>query len=675
MTSRSVTFVLLAALAVAAVVGGFVARGPIERTFVLRAVRSATGLRIDAADASRERDGWFALRDVRAESADGTITMHASGMRIRSRAGTVTVELERPAIAIDADRIGPRMLADLHLGTGAGALRISAGTLALTRAGTAAPLRATLDGALTLARRGMTYDVALVLVDGADRYPVKGRRTLADGGAWHAASLPLAELAAWLAPDGPVHPTSGTLTGVALDLTPPWHAAAHLGGVGATLGEAKLAALHGTVVAERGSIGSPDLVGNVDGVPLQIRGEARDLAPRPMWLFDGSRDLVSLARLLRTVAREPKLTSVALEETAPGLAFAQYGITADRGPVAVQVLAIEPGEPSLRFDTAIAEDHVISGGERTSALGVRTGAVAGVNGDYFDIGRTYQPQGLLVRAGEIVRGPADRAALIIDDRNHVTYAEFKLRGVVTTSRGTMKITELNDWPPGNVCVITPAFGKTLPASPDRTFVDLRPLGDGKRFRVTSVRPMVSEQPVRFGIAVGPLVKTPLPQVGETVEMTYGLTPNVPHAVAGIGGGPILLRDGQWYDDPHAPAPDERDYRWPVIAMASKADGGLMLVGVDGRHPERSIGMTRPEFGVLLQRLGAIDAMALDSGGSVTMVARTPGDVNVSLHNVPSDNSAERWISDALFLYSRAPVPKLLAPVSATTPVPETRPAP
>ncbi len=675
MSSRSVTFVFLALVAIAAIVGGFVARGPIERTFVLRAVRSATGARVDAADAKRESGGWFALEDVRAETNDGAVTLHARGMRIRSRAGAVAVELDRPAIVVDTDRARPGTLAGLHLGTGTGSLRVHDGTLALTREGTAAPLRATLGGTLALVRRTLTYDVALALVDGAERYPATGRRTPADGGEWHVAALPLATLAAWLAPGGPVRPTAGTLTDLALDLTPPWHASAHLAGAVATVGDAKLTGLHGALVAESGSVGTSELVGSVDGVPLRIRGEARDLVPQPAWLRDGSRDLVSLARLVRTVAREPKLTSVALEETAPGLAFAQYGITADHGPVAISLLAIEPGEPSLRFDTAIAEDHVISGGERTSALGVRTGAVAGVNGDYFDIGRTYQPQGLLMRAGELVRGPTDRAALVIDDRNHATYAEFKLHGVVRTSRGTMNITELNDWPPGNVCVITPAFGKTLPASPDRTFVDLRPLGDGKHFKVTRVAPMLAELPVRFGIAIGPLVKTPLPQVGETIEMTYGLTPNVPHAVAGIGGGPILLREGRWYDDPHAPAPDERDYRWPVIAMATKADGGLMLVGVDGRHPERSVGMTRPEFGALLQRLGAIDAMALDSGGSVTMVARTPGDANVSLHNVPSDNSAERWISDALFLYSKAPVPKLLVPESATTPVPEARPSP
>ena len=143
----------------------------------------------------------------------------------------------------------------------------------------------------------------------------------------------------------------------------------------------------------------------------------------------------------------------------------------------------------------------------------------------------------------------------------------------------------------------------------------------------------------------------------------------------IGPPPILLRDGATYDDAHAPAPDEKEYRWPVIALARERDDRLLLVAVDGRHPERSVGMTRPEFSDLLLRLGATDAMALDSGGSVTLVSRAPGDANVTVRNVPSDNSAERWVSDAFLLYSDAPKPTIVAPIAAATPIPEARPSP
>jgi exopolysaccharide biosynthesis protein len=113
----------------------------------------------------------------------------------------------------------------------------------------------------------------------------------------------------------------------------------------------------------------------------------------------------------------------------------------------------------------------------------------------------------------------------------------------------------------------------------------------------------------------------------------------------------------------------------VVALARQADDHLLLVAVDGRHPERSVGMMRPEFADLLIRFGVTDAMALDSGGSVTMVSRAPGDAHVTVRNVPSDHSAERWVSDALFLYSSAPQPSLVPLASLATPAPEARPTP
>jgi exopolysaccharide biosynthesis protein len=94
------------------------------------------------------------------------------------------------------------------------------------------------------------------------------------------------------------------------------------------------------------------------------------------------------------------------------------------------------------------------------------------------------------------------------------------------------------------------------------------------------------------------------------------------------------------------------------------------VAVDGRHPERSIGMTRPEFGDLLRSFGMIDAMALDSGGSVTLVSRAPGNSAVTVRNVVSDFSQERYVTDALFVYSTAPLGTIV-----TSPRPHVEPTP
>lgn len=677
---RSPLFAIVGAVALVSVAGGFFAREPIERALFVRAVADATGIALDADSIERDGDG-YELRGMRASTRGGGALVDAPDATVALNGKQLRIALESPRFVFDIDRYRSvsRALGDASLD-----VRIANGALTVVSGAVPEPVVAfdAVDGSLHADRAGVRYDVSLALVDGAERYPISGSfATAADGTAaqtWNAPFLPIAPLAGLLQPGTAVRFESGSIDDLTVTDGTKLQVTARLDDVALALGGHELSGVHGAIVVDGNGIGSRELAGMLDGaVPIDGAGEVHDLAGRYAWLRDGSRDLADVAGLVATIAGEPQLRSVRVETVAPGLAYAQYALTGDHGPLAISVLAIEPHEPTLHFDTAIAEDHVISGGERTSAMGVRTGAVGGVNGDYFDIGRTYQPQGLLMRSGELLRGPTDRAALAIDASGHVTFTEFHLEGVAEIAGRRFAVTQFNNWPAGegDVTIITPRFGKTLQPAPGVTFATLDPAGaDANRYRIRSVVPANSPIPVEFGLAFGPDAHAVL-HAGESVRLTYALDPPVPNAVAAIGGGPILVKDGAWYEDPHAPAPDERDYRWPVVALARKADDRLLLVAVDGRHPERSVGMTRPEFGDLLLRLGAVDAMALDSGGSVTLVSRAPGDTNVSVRNVPSDNSAERWVSDALFLYSTAPAPAIVPPLVAPTPVPEARPTP
>ena len=75
----------------------------------------------------------------------------------------------------------------------------------------------------------------------------------------------------------------------------------------------------------------------------------------------------------------------------------------------IHVVAIDTHDPTVRLETAVARDHMISSGETVSSMAVRTGAVAGVNADYFDIGNTNQPLNVVVRDGALLRTPSKRA--------------------------------------------------------------------------------------------------------------------------------------------------------------------------------------------------------------------------------------------------------------------------
>ncbi|MCK7477320.1 MAG: phosphodiester glycosidase family protein [Candidatus Moduliflexus flocculans] len=77
-------------------------------------------------------------------------------------------------------------------------------------------------------------------------------------------------------------------------------------------------------------------------------------------------------------------------------------------------------------------------------------------------------------------------------------------------------------------------------------------------------------------------------------------------------------------DPGIYEPGFAEARHPRTAVGVRADGRILLVTVDGRQPERSVGMTIAELAALLLELGAVEAINMDGGGSTTMVVRGTG---------------------------------------------------
>jgi exopolysaccharide biosynthesis protein len=78
----------------------------------------------------------------------------------------------------------------------------------------------------------------------------------------------------------------------------------------------------------------------------------------------------------------------------------------------------------------------------------------------------------------------------------------------------------------------------------------------------------------------------------------------------------------------------------------------LFVIFDGRNsgPLRSKGVTGEEVAHFLIAHGAYQAMTFDGGGSSEMVARLPGDRNVSVVNYPSEG-IERPVANGLFVYA------------------------
>jgi exopolysaccharide biosynthesis protein len=643
------------------------ARDAIERAYVEHVLVGALDGDVSVGALHHHGD-LTELDGVRVQTPRGT-TIVADSVSYRSSGDAwditpVALHVTLPRAALDGSDV-PRIVAAAHdLGIAHATLHLrDAGVDLVTASGVKAVEIAGIDGIVHAGTR-LAYDLTATFVDDVaplGSSPIAAHAALVAGHTvqtFSAAELPLAGIGALLSSDGVAF-----RGGLAHDVTATddgtLQATLRIDDLGVDLAGVSLAHVSGPLTIVPGGLGSAGLDATLlpAGVPLALTGEVHDLHD---WTL-GSRDLRMVAAMIARIGAQPNLRWSNVETTAPGVVYGQYAMTTKDVPHVVQMIAVDPHEPTVHFDTALSGDRIISTGARTTDLGLRTNAVAGVNGDYFDIGRTYEPQGLLIRDGVLLHGPTDHEALIVDRANRPTFARFRLHGTVRDGARTYPITLFNSWPTREVAVITPDYGATLPAAPGVTFAALEPLG-GTQYRVTSVRPMIAPVPAVLGLGFSDDLHEPPPRPGDVLDVTYALDPPVAGAVAGIGSGPLLLKDGAWYEDKHAPAPDERDVQWPVVAFGVLGDGTLLLTAVDGRHPERSIGMTRPEFAELLRGFGVTDAMALDSGGSVTMVARSPGAHAITLHNVPSDNSYERYVSDALFVYSSAPAGSIVTAV-------------
>ncbi|HEY0395877.1 MAG TPA: phosphodiester glycosidase family protein [Candidatus Elarobacter sp.] len=334
------------------------------------------------------------------------------------------------------------------------------------------------------------------------------------------------------------------------------------------------------------------------------------------------------------------------------------------------MVTVDPKEPTVRLGTVLAHDTIVSKDEPASSMARRTGAVAGINGDYFDINATGTPLGVLIRDGALLRTPSARAALTVTRDRDVRFETYRFSGSVSarTGAGSAPLSAVNEWPPQDgVSLLTPAFGAVPPGGGGaNVLLELDPLAadraSGAEYRVAAVTsgppwpapPGPFARRLRLAYGAAAQAAGPLPDVGDVVALAFDTSPSLATVAAALGGGPLLLQGGAAVDDPASPNYGDRGRRIPASAAARFADGTLALVVVDGRRPATSIGVNRFELIALLRALGATDALLFDSGGSATLVARALGDAQAGVVNEPSDG-AERPVADGLFVYSDAPL--------------------
>jgi hypothetical protein len=144
-------------------------------------------------------------------------------------------------------------------------------------------------------------------------------------------------------------------------------------------------------------------------------------------------------------------------------------------------------------------------------------------------------------------------------------------------------------------------------------------------------------------ALAPKLQAEAP-VGTSLFTRLILQPAWTGVVSALGGGPVLVRDGKpVFRSLEDFTNDQVSSRTARAGVGQLADGRIVLVAVDAGSPGYSVGLTSFELAQTLQRLGAVTASAVDSGGSVAVA------FDGQLLNRPSDPAGERPVKEALLI--------------------------
>jgi hypothetical protein len=342
------------------------------------------------------------------------------------------------------------------------------------------------------------------------------------------------------------------------------------------------------------------------------------------------------------------------DQIAPGLDVTRFSRQEEAGWTAGAVMVAD-----LTVDTLSIEP--VNSGAVTEAVTVsehvdRSGAVAAINGDFFDINYSNAANGTAVSSAGVLNGTSTPKAAFTLAEGLAAVRSVAARGTIAIDGVQHRAGGINTphLPAGSIGIYTAGWGGyTLDrpvGGPDDVAAKVRraTVVDGV---VTAVglgagTPNIPEDGVvLLGRDAGADVVGSL-ALGDAVAVDVGTDVDVD---AALTGGEVLVADGV------VVARDATVH--PRTAVGVSEDGTqVFAVALDGRaHFGR--GMSTIELGELMIDLGAHDAINLDGGGSTTMVARLAGDETTTVLNRPSDG-AERPVPNALAFFSSAPAGEL-----------------
>lgn len=365
-----------------------------------------------------------------------------------------------------------------------------------------------------------------------------------------------------------------------------------------------------------------------------------------------------------TSAYASVLHSVRTEETVTkGATHINEQLLMDTGWRNVNVLKIDLSDSNI----SVKPMESSTGLQRQTVLQMvqNSGAVGGVNADYFDMGSYSSPSlGMLIEDGNLSHGynsnystlgiNNNMATFVVDENNTPSMAYYGVAVRISSNGSFIGGAGAKNIVPNHI---------TRPLVFDRTYYQTTNniVANHKTLYTIVVEDGVVTKQTRSGegtiipengyvimvpesLANSYYTKLPVGSNVEVQEVLYvngGVTTAVSKMKLGIGGSGIIMKNGVAYTGPkHAVTPSSHVAR-TVVATVNNSNE-ILLLTVDKGNGYK--GMSEKELVEVLKRYNVKDAMYLDGGGSTTFVSRNEGSFSATLQNHPSDGSQRRVIN-------------------------------
>jgi len=326
----------------------------------------------------------------------------------------------------------------------------------------------------------------------------------------------------------------------------------------------------------------------------------------------------------------------------PGIRYTAWLRSRPAGVVKAHILRVDPRAGFVL--KPVLAGGAVQGLETVAGMSAGARAVAAVNASYFAANGDII--GLLKIDGEIISTPnvPRRTAVGIFPDGRLIFGPAAWQGYVELPGGRVGLTGVNRARGDNELILyTGFYGPSTATNAAGAEYVIGPDG-----RVAAVGR--GNTPIEAGCAVlsahGVFAQELAGlKVGDRVTVRQTLGPEWDGTLHALGAGPMLVKDGGVYLTTKTEdfGSDVAGGRAPRTALGVTKDGAVLFVVVDGRQAA-SAGLTLLELALLMQELGAVDAMNFDGGGSSEMV------IYDKVVNKPSDGR-ERKVGSALAVVS------------------------